>query len=166
MVRPRRVGGCARLGWWRRGRSSDLSPSVLAPTPHGPRMRQCRRCGGPSSSMYSAARTCGFAPRHPPRTRHPRPRRGPANSRSGGGDLERRLRPRWGPSPVPPSALVHPAHTWSNLCLGPDFPRCRRPWHCTRPVSARPTRGSKTWRPPSSGLCRMCASWCCRGTKC
>lgn len=73
-----------------------------------PRTRRCRRCGGPSSSMYSAARTCGCAPRCPPRTQPPRPPQDPASNRSGGGAPERRPRPRWGPHPFAPQCFGAP----------------------------------------------------------
>uniref|UniRef100_A0A8C0N3N7 F-BAR domain-containing protein n=1 Tax=Canis lupus familiaris TaxID=9615 RepID=A0A8C0N3N7_CANLF len=121
MVRPGWVSGCALAGGGGEEEALICPLLSLPPRPpHGPRMRQCRRCGGPSSSMCSAARTCGFVPRHPLRTRHLRPRLGPANSRSGGGDLERRPRPRWGPGAMLPSTLVHPAPHF--------FPRVSWPW--------------------------------------
>ena len=64
-----------------------------------PRTRQRRRCGGPSSSTCSAARSCVCAPRCRPKTWLSRPQRAPTNSRSGGDALEKRPRPRWGLCP-------------------------------------------------------------------
>ena len=60
-----------------------------------------------------------------------------------------------------PGPTICPTHA---PCVGPS--RRRRPRRCTRPASARPMCGSRTWRPPSSGSYHTCANWCCRGTKC
>ena len=90
MVRPRVAG-------WESGLGEEMKKPEDS---SAPRTRRCRRCGGPSSSTRSAARSCGCVPRYRRKTWLSRPHQAPTNSRSGGGALEKRPRPRWGRCPA------------------------------------------------------------------
>lgn len=135
------------MGWGKRGKHADCVPPPplergCAGAAEGPApVRAAQR--GPASALPGVPRG-----HDPPSLAGTQQATGAAAAleRGGpgqGGDAASCPTQRFG-APPPPHAL---SHTRPGL----DFPRRRRRRRCTRPASARPMRGSKTWRPPSGG---------------